>query len=210
MSRAWFGVLVAALLASSTGCGAAVPTSPLTTVRRTDPVIENTASVETLEIELHPTDSSLLQQCQDAANLLGFPVPCPSALPPTNQPVRCRTPSEFAAAVVTPKEGCALGRAFILVPDGFTNHEVHHFVLEASKTGRDDCGEGDPQYPVPVKGTTGAVLDCSEFAGLLSDHVLLRFELEGVVIEVSVHDRTEYNRRLVVAVAETIEMIEPD
>ncbi len=54
------------------------------------------------------------------------------------------------------------------------------------------------------------MIDCSEFAGLLANHVLLRYVLDDVFVEISVHNHTEGNRQLVIEIADTIEMVHPD
>ncbi len=160
-------------------------------------------------VDLTPTDAVLRQQCQEAADLLGFPVPCPSALPPTNQPVRCRIPGDFAGADVTPKEGCALGSGFILAPSRFTNPELFHLVIEGSLSPRVDCGVDDPHRRIAIDGAEGFLADCSELAGLVANHVLVRIQVGEVFVDVSVHDHTEDNRSVVVAIAQEIAMVEP-
>ena len=74
----------------------------------------------------------LVADCQAAADLLGFPVPCPTALPATNNPVRCEIPGAFMDANVSPKEGCALGEGFLLSPRGIRDLDLFHLLIEGS------------------------------------------------------------------------------
>lgn len=163
----------------------------------------------TESVELTATDEVLRAQCQNAADLLGFQVPCPSALPATNEPVRCQTPSDFAGADIIPREGCALGAGFILAPSSMVDPDIFHLVIAGAKTALEDCGGDDPQTPIELNGLDAAVIQCNELAGLVAGHTLVRYQTDGGFVEVSVHGHTDHDRRIVVAIGESIEMIAP-
>lgn len=160
-------------------------------------------------VELTETDEVLRVQCQDAADLLRFPVPCPGVLPVTRAPVHCQTPSDFAGAEITPKEGCALGAGFILAPRLIADPDIYHLIIEGAMTAREDCGGQDPQTPIKVNGAHAVIIQCNQLAGLVAGHTLLRYRADGVFVEVSVHGHTDQDRRIVVGVAESVEMIPP-
>jgi hypothetical protein len=159
--------------------------------------------------ELGPTDQTLREQCQAAADLLQFSGPCPAALPATNNPVRCEVPGAFREAIVEPKEGCALGEGFLLQPSGLQDLDLHHVIIEGQLDERDGCGVGEPGQSVDLGDLQGVLFSCSEAAGLHAGHTLLRFQSEDVFVSVSAHGHTELNERVVLAIAEAIEMVPP-
>ncbi|MGH3034345.1 MAG: hypothetical protein ACRDON_07275 [Gaiellaceae bacterium] len=55
----------------------------------------------------------------------------------------------------------------------------------------------------------GLLIDCPETGGLHAGHVVLNWLEDGVYVTVSSHDHTDRNRRLVLEVAEEIEMVGP-
>ena len=155
------------------------------------------------------TDDVLLEQCQAAADLLQFAVPCPSALPATNNPVRCEIPGAFRDSNITPKEGCALGRAFLLEPTGIQDLELFHLIVEGGKDERSGCGMDEEGQAVQL-GDRGAMLfACGEFSGLHANHTLVRFQEDDVFVDVSAHGHTELNERAVLSIAEAIQMVPP-
>lgn len=87
-SRQAVCVLLAALSVACVDGGTASPTPP--------PPVSDTAESA---YPLAATDQTLRMECQHAAALLGFSVPCPTALPETNNPVR----GEILAHSVTPE-----------------------------------------------------------------------------------------------------------
>ncbi len=155
------------------------------------------------------TDDVLMEQCQAAADLLQFAVPCPSALPATNNPVRCEIPGAFRDSNITPKEGCALGRAFLLEPTGIQDLELFHLIVEGGKDERSGCGMDEEGQAVQL-GDRGAMLfACGEFSGLHANHTLVRFQEDDVFVDVSAHGHTELNERAVLSIAEAIQMVPP-
>jgi hypothetical protein len=212
-----FGVAVC--LGISTACRSSEPAPPASPGR--DPIAaEEPPTTSTLAPSPKPTDEAsprevpilvptsprLSAECQMAAGLLDFPVPCPRQLPPTTSEVRCHVPADFAASTVTPKEGCAVGEGFILEPEGL-HSPVFHLVIAAARSRSDDCTSRMPHRLVEVHGRRGILIDCSERAGLHSDHVLLRWREAGVVIVVSTHHHTEANRILVRRIAQLTRLV---
>jgi hypothetical protein len=154
------------------------------------------------------TDEMLTQQCQDAADLLGFPVPCPSALPATNNPVRCAVPGAFRGSNVTPKEGCALGEGFLLAPTGIQDLELYHLLIEGQLELDTGCLEEESHTTVETAHGRGLLFTCSE-PGLHEGHTLVRLEIDNVIVNVSAHGHTEHNEQAVLAIADAIQMLSP-
>jgi hypothetical protein len=95
---------------------------------------------------LEPTDGDLESQCLNAAEILGFAVPCPTLLPPTTAPPRCaRSPAD-----IEPNEPCVHGASFVLTPTVTPQSGLYHLVIEASRSPRSDCGRDNPHSDVKV------------------------------------------------------------
>jgi hypothetical protein len=154
------------------------------------------------------TDDVLERQCQEAADLLGFAVPCPTALPATNYPVRCVVPGAFRDAIVTPKEGCALGGGFLLAPTGIQDLDLYHLLIEGQLESEFGCLEGEPHETVETAHGQDLLFACSE-PGLHEGHTLVRLELDDVFVYISAHGHTENNKQAVLAIADSIQMVPP-
>jgi hypothetical protein len=150
----------------------------------------------------------LVADCQAAADLLGFPVPCPTALPATNNPVRCEIPGAFMDANVSPKEGCALGEGFLLSPRGIRDLDLFHLLIEGSLEEEFGCGMEDPHKEVQTSYGSALLFTCTS-PGLHEGHTLIRLDLDGVMVRVSAHGHTDHNESAVRAIADTIEMVPP-
>jgi hypothetical protein len=154
------------------------------------------------------TDEVLRQQCQEAADLLAFSVPCPTALPATNNPVRCEVPGAFRDSNITPKEGCALGEGFLLSPTGIQDLELYHLLIEGSLEDGTGCGMNEPHESIQTAQGQGLLFTCTE-PGLHEGHTLVRFEMGDVTVNVSAHGHTEHNEQAVLAIANSIQMVSP-
>jgi hypothetical protein len=154
------------------------------------------------------TDEVLRQQCRAAANLLEFSVPCPTALPATNNPVRCAVPGAFRDANVTPKKGCALGGGFLLSPTGIQDLDLYHLLIEGGLNEPNDCGTEEPYEAVETVHGQGLLFAC-EVSGLHEGHTMVRLEIENVFVYISAHGHTEKNEQVALAIADTIQMVQP-
>lgn len=165
-------------------------------------------------VRLVPTSSVLRRQCREAADFLGFAVPCPMHLP-----------ASLPGAV--PRRFCDPG--FLCVPgDGFL-FEEGRLVVPAGDVGVDGRGQGRlaiaaatlvSSFPVAclggrqvatvsLHGTQGTLYECPPRTGAHFGGVLLRWREQGVVMAVSLHGRSELNRRLVMALAAHMEVVLP-
>jgi hypothetical protein len=148
----------------------------------------------------------LVQHCQAAADLLGFSAPCPTALPATNNPVRCVVPGAFRDAIVTPKEGCALGGGFLLAPTGIQDLDLHHLLIEGGLDVPNDCGTEEPYEDVETVHGVGFLFAC-EVSGLHEGHTMVRLEVDDVFVYISAHGHNEHNEQAVLAIADAIHMV---
>lgn len=153
------------------------------------------------------TTAELRSDCLHAAELLGFPVPCPTLLPEAVDVVRCEVPGDFAYSNVTPKEGCALGEGFILAPN---TNVPHLMILGAREEARSDCSNSLPHVSASVQGHRAVMIDCPSTAGLVADHVLLTWSLEGIAFGVTAHGHTAANRKVVQDVADAVQLVKPE
>ena len=116
-------------------------------------------------------------------------------------------PGAFRDAIVVPKEGCALGEGFLLQPNGIQDLDLRYVIIEGQLDERDGCGGGEPGQSVDLGDLQGMLFSCSEATGLHANHTLVRFQSEDVFVSVSAHGHTELNERVVLAIAEAIEMV---
>jgi hypothetical protein len=172
------------------------------------PPTESSSTPPRSTYPLVATDDVLEQQCQEAADLVEFPVPCPAALPATNNPVRCVVPGAFRDANVTPKEGCALGDGFLLAPTGIQDLDLYHLLIEGQLELGSGCLEDESHTTVETVHGQGLLFTCSE-PGLHEGHTLVRLEIDNVIVNVSAHGHTEHNEQAVLAIADAIQMIPP-
>jgi hypothetical protein len=172
------------------------------------PPTEPSSTPQRSTYSLAATDDVLEQQCQEAADLLEFPVPCPTALPATNNPVRCAIPGAFRDANVTPKEGCALGEGFLLAPTGIQDLDLYHLMIEGQLELDTGCLDTEPHTTVQTVHGQARLFACRE-PGLHEGHTLIRLEIDNVIVNVSAHGHTEHNEQAVLAIADAIQMIPP-
>jgi hypothetical protein len=165
-------------------------------------------------VHLVPTPSGLRRQCREAADFLGFAVPCPRLLPASS-------PGAVPRRFCDPQFLCVPGDGFLF--------EERRLVLPPDSSGVDGQGRGRlaiaaatrvAAFPVAclggrkvatieVHGTRGNLYECSPQAGAHFGGVLLRWRDRGVVMAVSLHGHNELNRRLVVALVTDMEPVLP-
>lgn len=207
-------VLVAALIV--TGRVQPVPGLRASTGAATVPAAAPSpaARLELGGVQLVPTSGGLRRQCLEAADLLGFAVPCPTLLPAS-------PPGAVSRSFCDPRFLCG-------PEDGFL-FEQRRLVLPPDHVGVDGRGRGRlaiaaapraSAFPVAclgglrvatieVRGTPGDLYECPSEAGAHVGGVLLRWRDAGVVMAVSLHGHSELNRRLVVALAAHMEPVPP-
>lgn len=165
-------------------------------------------------VHLVPTPRGLRRQCREAAEFLGFPVPCPTLLP-------AFSPDAVARRFCDPEFLCAAGDGFVF--------EEREPMLPTDDAGADGRRPGRlaiaaaprvAAYPVACLGglkvgtvevheRRGDLYECSPEAGAHFDGVLLRWREAGVVMAVSLYGHGEPNRRLVVVLAAHTEPVAP-
>ena len=165
---------------------------------------------------LVPTSGQLHRQCRQAADRVGFAVPCPMllpALPPdTAPPAPCDQP-------FTPSCTPALG--FLFEVGGFTVPSGHivayqnlgeNLAIAAAKRLTAvvvSCPGERPIAPARVRGRMGRLDQCPPGSGLHGDSVLLRWEERGTILVVSVSGNSGLHQRLVVTLADHLELVPP-
>jgi hypothetical protein len=165
-------------------------------------------------VRLVPTSNGLRRQCREAADFLGFAVPCPMLLPaslPGGVPRRFCDP-EF---LCVPGDGFLFEERRLVVPPGDVGVDGQgqgRLAIAAATRASSfpvACLGGRQVATINLHGTQGTLYECPPRAGAHFDGVLLRWREHGVVMAVSLHGRSEPNRRLVVALAAHMEVALP-
>lgn len=162
-------------------------------------------------IEFTSASQALVDDCRDAAEQLGFAVPCPMEHPIRSGPVRCVAPSEPGSADVQADEGCGLAGAFVLSINGIgadrTAESISHFVIEGTRLDGPDRRRGCQGEPARLGPHQGHVGTCD---GIHTDHVAAFWDRDDVRYVVSAHGDSEVRRRVVQRVASATELVPPD
>jgi hypothetical protein len=165
-------------------------------------------------VRLVLSSSGLRRQCREAADFLGFAVPCPMLLPAS-------WPGAAPRRFCDPEFLCVAGAEFLF--------EEHRLVVPPDDLGADGQGQGRLAIAaakhaaafsvaclgglkvatIEVHGTRGNLYECSPQAGAHLGGVMLRWRDAGVVMAVSLHGHNELNRRLLVALAAHTEAVLP-
>jgi hypothetical protein len=163
-------------------------------------------------VRLVLSSSGLRRQCREAADFLGFAVPCPMLLPASS-------PGAAPRRFCDPQFLCVSGDEFLF--------EEHRLVVPPDDLGVEGRGRlaiaaathvaafsvaclgGLKVATIEVHGTRGNLYECSPQAGAHFGGVMLRWRDAGVVMAVSLHGHNELNRRLVVALAAHMEAVSP-
>jgi hypothetical protein len=165
-------------------------------------------------VRLVPSSTKLRRQCQEAANLLGFAVPCPMLVPASSPGV---APPRFC----DPRFLCVPGDGF-LFEDRWLAVPPDHLGVDGQGRGRlaiaaatritafpVACLGGLKLTTIEVRGTRGNLYERSPQAGVHFGGVMLRWRDAGVVMAVSLNGHNELNQRLVVALATHMEAVLP-
>jgi hypothetical protein len=173
-----------------------------------------TGRLELGGIHLVPASSGLRRQCREAANLLGFVVPCPTLLPassPGAVPRQFCDPQFFCV----PEDGFLFEERRLVPPPDYVGVEGQRrrrlAIAAAPRVAAFPvaCLGGLKVATIKVRGTRGDLYECSPEAGAHFGGVLLRWRDAGVVMAVSLHGHSELNRRLVVTLAAHMELVPP-
>ena len=165
-------------------------------------------------VYLVPTNRWFRGRCQQAADRLGFAVPCPALLPATS-------PHAVAPQPCDRQFPCVPGSAFLLNDEGFVvppdyvgvAGQAQGRLVVAAASRADDpaavCGERQRLVAtVTPHGMAGQLLECRG-AGLHDDSMLVRWRERGVVMAVSVLGHARLQERLALTVAEHTQVVAP-
>ena len=171
----------------------------------------------TLEVDgvyLTPTGARFQRRCQQAADKLGFPVPCPALLP-------AMSPNAVPPAPCDQQFLCRRGAEFVLDQDGFVvppgyvgaAGQAQGRLVVAAAGRADDPAVVCEQWQrlvatVTPHGRAGRLVECGG-GGLHYDSVLVRWEERGSVMAVSVLGHNRLQERLALTVAEHTRVIAP-
>jgi hypothetical protein len=159
------------------------------------------------------TSVRLRRQCRQAANRVGFAVPCPTLLPPlepsTVPPAPCELPST-----------CTPGSGFLFEVGGFTvpagrivayQNFGGQLVIAAAKRPTAFAVSCDGERPVAqatVRGHPGLVAECPDDSSP-NGGVLVRWRERNTFLVVSISGRGDLHRRLILAVAAHLALVPP-
>jgi hypothetical protein len=192
-------------------------------------------TVELQGIYLAPPDPVLLRRCREAADRLGFHVPCPGFLPLPgygDDPRICGDLPDVSRAGCVHRGRFLLSVTHFAVPPGYgqpsgTEHGTHLVITAFRPEDLLDLGDlRDPasEFHCPaaridgsaqVGGRAGLLVVCAEGSSATrtlveAGHVILRWSWRGVTNQVSVHGDNAVNRRLARLVAGALNFIGPD
>ena len=165
-------------------------------------------------VYLVPTSGRLHRRCQEAAELLGFAVPCPSLLPqpPPNAPPPTLCDRRLPCS---PESGFLLEVSGFVVPPGYVGVDPAtgaRLVIGAARPAAPfpvACFGERPVATVNVRGTRGRLSECPPESTVHRGSVLLRWRERGVVMVVSVYGHTDRARRLVLALVTHVKPVLP-
>lgn len=165
---------------------------------------------------LVPTSGRLHRQCRRAAGRVGFAVPCPRLLPAvapnTAPPAPCDLPF---APTCTPATGFLFETGGFTVPsDRIVAYQNFGADLDVGAARRPSafavsCAGERPIAPVRVRGRQGHLYRCPPGPPPHGDSVLLRWQEASTTLVVSVSGNSGLHQRLVVALAEHLELVPP-
>jgi hypothetical protein len=175
------------------------------------------APAGTLEVGgvyLTPTGIWFQRRCQQAADRLGFAVPCPALLPATS-------PHAVPPQPCDRQFPCPRGGAFLLDQDGFVvppgyvgaaGQAQGRLVVAAASRADDPAAACEKRRrlvaTVTPHGMAGQLVECGG-AGLHHDSTLVRWRERGAVMAVSVLGHARLQEQLALTVAEHTQVIPP-
>jgi hypothetical protein len=159
-------------------------------------------------IYLVPPRRSLADFCRALAQRAQIPAPCPG-LVPTSPNAVSECSLEFCAG-----DGYIFLENTPPVPPTYNGDGPGsmHLWFNAFRPGRfpdEPCPDGTVERSQEVRGRPGQMIACPPGSSMHSGHVVLIWEEQGVVYEVSLHGHTDLNRRLDAILAEHLTLIGP-
>lgn len=199
---------------SHTRPAACYPTTVRAAAAGYPPAPPPAGTLEVGGVYLTPTDGWFQRRCQQAADSLGFAVPCPGLLPATS-------PHAVPPEPCDQQFPCLRGGAFLLEHDGFVvppgyvgaAGQAQGRLVVAAASRADDPATVCEERPrlvatVTPHGMGGRLVECSG-AGLHHDSMLVRWRERGAVMAVSVLGHARLQERLALTVAEHTRVILP-
>jgi len=198
---------------SGTRPAACYPTTIKAAAAGYPPAAPPAGTLEVGGVYLTPTDTWFQRRCQQAADRLGFAVPCPALLPAT-------FPHAVLPQPCDQQFPCLRGGAFLLDHDGFVvppgyvgaAGQAQGRLVVAAASRADGpaaaCEERRRLAAVTPHGAAGQLVECSG-AGLHHDSMLVRWRERGAVMAVSVLGHARLQEQLALTVAEHTRVIPP-
>jgi hypothetical protein len=199
---------------SGTRPAACYPTAVEAAAAGYPPAPPPAGTLEVGGVYLTPTGRWFQRRCQQAADGLGFAVPCPALLPATS-------PHAVPPEPCGRQFPCVRGGAFLLDHDGFVvppgyvgaDGQAQGRLVVAATSRADDLAAvcEEPQRLVAAvtpHGMAGQLIECSG-AGLHHDSMLVRWRERGAVMAVSVLGHARLQEQLALTVAEHTRVISP-
>jgi hypothetical protein len=199
---------------SGTRPAACYPTAVEAAAAGYPPAPPPAGTLEVGGVYLTPTGRWFRRRCQQAADGLGFAVPCPALLPATS-------PHAVPPEPCGRQFPCVRGGAFLLDHDGFVvppgyvgaAGQAQGRLVVAATSRADDLAAvcEEPQRlvaTVTLHGMAGQLIECSG-AGLHHDSMLVRWREGGAVMAVSVLGHARLQEQLALTVAEHTRVISP-
>jgi hypothetical protein len=199
---------------SRTRPAACYPTTAQAAAAGYPPAPPPAGSLEVGGVYLTPTGRWFQQRCQQAADRLGFAVPCPVLLP-------AMSPQAVSPNPCARQFPCLRGGAFVLDQDGFVvppgsegpaGQARARLVVAAARRADDPavvCEERQRLVrTVTPHRITGRLIECSG-AGLRHDSMLVRWKERDAVMAVRVLGHAGLQQRLALTVAEQTRVLSP-
>jgi hypothetical protein len=199
---------------SGTRPAACYPTTAQAAAAGYPPAPPPAGTLEVGGVYLTPTDKWFQGRCQQAADKLGYAVPCPALLPATS-------PHAVPPEPCDQQFPCLPGGAFLLGHDGFVvppdyvgvaGQAQGRLVVAAARRADDPatvCGDRQRLVAtVTPHGLAGQLVECSG-PGLHYDSMLVRWRERGAVMAVSVLGHARLQEQLALTIAEHTRVIPP-
>jgi hypothetical protein len=170
--------------------------------------------LEVSGVYLLPTSDRLRGQCRQAAGRLGLAVPCPALLPARLSDAPPPAMCERGYPCDDPASGFLLEVIGVPVPSGYLGNFQDRAASLAIAAARRPaafavaCAGERPLAHTRVRGTRGRLFDCPSGSGPHGG-LLLRWQERGVTMALSVSGSTDLYRRLVLRLAEHLELVQP-
>jgi hypothetical protein len=197
---------------SRTQPAACYPTTARAAAAGYPPAPPPAGSLEVGGVYLTPTGRWFQQRCQQAADRLGFAVPCPVLLP-------AMSPQAVSPNPCDRQFPCLRGGAFVLDQDGFVLPPGDvgpagqaRLVVAAARRADDPAVACEDRQrlvrTVTPHRMAGRLIECGG-AGLRHDSMLVRWEERDVVMAVRVLGHAGLQERLALTVAEQTRVVPP-